>query len=46
MMFWATATNTTGIYALYWNAAASNDGIVNGSFPVTVKTTAPVVLTV
>ncbi|KAH8782454.1 hypothetical protein BGZ57DRAFT_239107 [Hyaloscypha finlandica] len=46
MMFWATATNTTGIYALYWNAAASNDDIVNGSFPVTVKATPPVVLTV
>jgi len=45
LLFWAAATNTSGLYALYWNAAASNGNMVNGSFPVTVKTTPPVVLT-
>ncbi|KAE9378162.1 hypothetical protein N431DRAFT_399624 [Stipitochalara longipes BDJ] len=44
LMFWASATNTSGVYALYWNAAASTDDLINGSFPVTVKTTAPTVL--
>ena len=44
MMFYASATNTSGVYALYWNAVASTDDIVNGSFPVVVKTTAPTVL--
>jgi len=43
LMFWANATNTSGIYALYWNAG-SNDTL-DGAFPVTIKTTAPTVLT-
>jgi hypothetical protein len=44
LMFWASATNTSGIWALYWNAAAAASDMINGSFPVTVKTTAPTVL--
>ncbi|KAN0108504.1 hypothetical protein V8E51_008246 [Hyaloscypha variabilis] len=45
LMFWAAPTNSSGLYALYWDAAASTADLVNGSFPVTIKTTAPTVLT-
>jgi hypothetical protein len=40
MMFWASNSSTSGVYALYWNAAATS--LPDGAFPVTVKTTAPV----
>lgn len=41
LLFWATSTNETGIYGLYWNAAGSP---TNGSFPVVIKTTPPTVV--
>lgn len=38
--FWALATNTTGVYGLHWNAGM----IVEGAFPVTIKSTPPTVV--
>ncbi|CZR69398.1 uncharacterized protein PAC_19298 [Phialocephala subalpina] len=43
LQFWANATTTDGIYALYWNAASTD--VPSGAFSVTVKTTAPTVTT-
>lgn len=37
-MFWASNTTTTGVYALYWNAAGTP---VTGYFPVVLKSTPP-----
>lgn len=44
--FWASTTNTTGVWGLYWNAQAATSDLPNGSFPVTIKTTPPTVLDV
>ena len=41
LQFWANATTTDGIYALYWNAVSTD--VPSGAFPVTVKTTTPTV---
>ncbi|RDL37516.1 uncharacterized protein BP5553_04949 [Venustampulla echinocandica] len=38
--FWALATNTTGVYGLYWNAGTA----LEGAFPVTIKSTPPTVV--
>ncbi|CZR59852.1 uncharacterized protein PAC_09746 [Phialocephala subalpina] len=40
MMFWANATTTEGVYALYWNAGSSS--APDSSFAVVVKTTPPI----
>lgn len=37
LMFYGLATNTTGVYGLYWNAGTLTDG----AFPVAVKSTPP-----
>jgi len=49
LQFWANATTEEGIYGLYWNtattAAAAADGtVMDGSFPVTLKSTPPTIL--
>jgi hypothetical protein len=44
MRFWASTTNVTDLYALYWNGGG-NATTPNGSFPVVLKTTAPTILT-
>ncbi|QSZ36688.1 hypothetical protein DSL72_006569 [Monilinia vaccinii-corymbosi] len=43
LQFWAAATNATGVWGLYWNAAGA---AIDGAFPVVLKTTAPTVLTI
>ncbi|KAF8853077.1 hypothetical protein BDZ45DRAFT_729743 [Acephala macrosclerotiorum] len=40
MMFWANATTTEGVFALYWNAGSSS--APDTSFAVVVKTTPPI----
>jgi len=42
LQFWANATNTTDVYALYWNA---NGTTLDTAFPIAIKSTAPAVLT-
>jgi len=42
MQFWASATNTTGVWALYWNENAAS---FDDAFPVTLKSIAPTILT-
>jgi hypothetical protein len=41
MKFWATPTNTTGVWALKWNSDGTSDGV---SVPVVLKSTPPTVL--
>jgi hypothetical protein len=43
MKFWATSTNTTGVWKLMWNA---NGNLESNSVPVVLKSTPPVSLTV
>jgi hypothetical protein len=43
MQFWATSTNTTGIWQLMWNA---NGKLESNSIPVVLKSTPPLALTV
>lgn len=38
MMFWAVDTNTTDLWALYWN---SNGTTVDNAIPITLKSTSP-----
>ncbi|KAA8899146.1 hypothetical protein FN846DRAFT_1023349 [Sphaerosporella brunnea] len=42
MKFWASPTNTSGVWALMWNADGTTDGT---SVPVVLKRTPPTVLT-
>ena len=42
LLFSAVATNESEVYALYWNGAGST--VPDGSFPVTLKSTPPTVL--
>jgi hypothetical protein len=42
MQFWATSTNTTGIWRLMWNAAGQ---LESSSVPVVLKSSAPVAIT-
>ncbi|KAH6674327.1 hypothetical protein B0J14DRAFT_589746 [Halenospora varia] len=37
MMFWGLNTTTEGVFGLYWNGGS----LLDGAFPVTVKSTAP-----
>lgn len=43
MQFWASTTNVTDLYALFWNGGG-NATTPNGSFPVVLKSTPPTVL--
>jgi hypothetical protein len=47
LQFWARATNTTGVWELFWNAGGEGGESVDGLAitPVTLKTVAPIIAT-